>query len=293
MTASPPGTAGPDRSAAPGSPPTRLIHSPSAAGSACAPAAASVAARIPVSTANPTWSDLASVPNARCTPPAPGTARAMAVAICSGPRPSATAAPGRGGRRARGAGGMPARGVVRPAQRVAEPRHHPGRRQVGPGVRAEGEGGRDADRADVRGGLHVQVIEVQDVRGHRPARAFPHARGQPGHRVVAAGQRHRHRVGQRPGGQRQVVGGRLQVAGPLGEPPGEGVRWVWHLAPHPAVGRLNPKICTAILRRNHLGERSRTAGECAPGERVLRIARRTPTTRGTPPGVAVSYFDPA
>ena len=91
--ASPPGTAGPARSTAPGSPPTRDIHASSADKSACAPAAASSAARIPASTANPACSDLASVPKARCTPPAPGIASAMAVAIRSGSRPSATAAP--------------------------------------------------------------------------------------------------------------------------------------------------------------------------------------------------------
>ena len=88
---------GPDGSTAVGRecalPPTRLSHASTASGSACAPAAASRAARIPASTAKPTCSDLASVPKARWTPPAAGTASAMATAIFSAGSPSATAAP--------------------------------------------------------------------------------------------------------------------------------------------------------------------------------------------------------
>ena len=45
------------------------------------------------STAKPTCSALASVPNARCTPPAPGTASASAVAICPAVSPSPIPAP--------------------------------------------------------------------------------------------------------------------------------------------------------------------------------------------------------
>ena len=61
-------------------------------GSAVAPASTRVAARIPASTAKPTCSDLASVPKLRCTPPAAGTASAMARAVCSASKPRAYAA---------------------------------------------------------------------------------------------------------------------------------------------------------------------------------------------------------
>ncbi len=81
----------------------------------------------------------------------------------------------------------------------------------------------------------MQVIEVQDVGGHRPARPFGQAPGQPGHPVVAGGQRHGDRVQQRPVRQGQVLIGRLEVVGPLGEPPGERVRWFRHLAPLPKL----------------------------------------------------------
>ena len=77
--------------------------------------------------------------------------------------------------------------------------------------------------------------EVQDMGGHRPARPFRHGLGQPGHPMIAASQRHRDRVRQRTIGQGQILPGRLEVVGPLGEPPGERVRWFRHLAPLPQL----------------------------------------------------------
>src|SRR5260370_42864 len=85
--ASPPGTAGPDTSTASGSPRTSRAQSSSARTSALAPTSASAAARSPASTAAATWSDLAAVPNARCTPPAEAIDRAMATAVRSASSP--------------------------------------------------------------------------------------------------------------------------------------------------------------------------------------------------------------
>jgi hypothetical protein len=63
----------------------------------------------------------------------------------------------------------------------------------------------------------VQVVEVEHVRGHGPARAVRQAGRQPGHPVLPGGQRHGQRVGQRPVSQREVFAGWLQFGGPLGE----------------------------------------------------------------------------
>ena len=145
--------------------------------------------------------------------------------------------PGRRGRRPGRAGGVPPGRVVPPAQRRAQPGHHPGRGQVGPRPAApyRGQRGRHAHHADVRGGRHVQVVEVEHVPGHGPACPVRQRPGQPGHPVLAGGQGHRHRVQQRPVRQLQVLAVRLQSGGPFGQ-----------RHRHRRHATSSPKICTAI-----------------------------------------------
>ena len=93
-----------------------------------------------------------------------------------GPEPQRDGRAGRRGRSARRARRVPARRVVRPAQRVAQPRHDPGAGQVGARVAAGRQHRGHAHRADVRGRLHVQVVEVEDVGEHGPRLARRAAR---------------------------------------------------------------------------------------------------------------------
>ena len=139
-----------------------------------------------------------------------------------GRQPQRDGRPGGAGRRPGRAGGVPAGRVVRPAQGRPQPRHHPRRGQVGARAAARGQRRRHADRADVRGRRHVQVVEVQHVPGHGPARAVGQARGQPGDAMVAGGQRDRHRVRQatgRPAPGRPAPARAARPTGPASRPP--------------------------------------------------------------------------
>jgi hypothetical protein len=63
----------------------------------------------------------------------------------------------------------------------------------------------------------MQVVEVQDVPGDRPARTIWQAYGQPRDRMIPGRERDGHCVQQRPIRQRKVLGGRLEAVRPPGQ----------------------------------------------------------------------------
>ena len=259
--ASPPGTAGPSRSS------REDHHRP---GPATDPARPGRPAHRPPPAPRPGSRPAPRTRPARLCYPCRTPLHATGTGHCEGERGGGLAGRqaqcdrggGGAGRGACRAGGVPAGRVVRPAQRGAEPGHHPGAGQVGPGAAAGGQRGRHTDGADVRGGRHVQVVEVQDVRGHRPARALGQPGGQPGHPVRPGGQRHRDRVGQRPVGQPEVLSVGFRSAAHCASVP-----------PPTSCDYLPTPICTAISsiiyrvasRGTHLVARASAVRSPGPG----------------------------
>lgn len=116
---------------------------------------------------------------------------------------------------------MPTGGVVRPAQSVAEARHHPRRRQVSPDASACGQHGRQAYHADVRGRAHVQVVEVEDMRRGGPPCRLGQTNRPPDDGFLPRRHGDRYGVQQGPVGQLEVRGSRRQLDRPRGKRAGE------------------------------------------------------------------------
>ena len=256
--------------------------------------------------ATPTCSDLAAVPNARWTPPAAGTASAIAVATSLGAEPEGDRRARRRGRSAGRAGRVPARGVVRPAQRGAEAGHDAGAGEVGARVAAGREHRGHAHRADVRRRLHVQVVEVQDVREHgprparqlaaqvgdrvRPRRRSPRRRCRPASAAPARGRRRRARARRPspPAARRRPSSAALEHHDrdlAVGLAPGTRRR----RARSSAIVRHSSGFSSAVAVRARAGKRSpltwtcdlRVVGEVEVPGRRLRARRPSRPRRGS------------
>ena len=153
----------------------------------------------------------------------------------------------RGGRSTRGAGRVPTGGVVLPPQQAAETRHDSRAGEVGTCAAAGGQHrGHDHD-ADVRRGIRVQIIEVQDVADGGPPCRLGQARRDGGQRVVAGGEGDGRGIDQRALRERQIVGFRPEV----GRPPREQQRAVFKHRLYVHVALSGP-----WLRAKHVGKES-------------------------------------
>src|SRR5665647_2637398 len=118
-------------------------------------------------------------------------------------------------------GRVPPGGVVRPAQCGTHPGHHTRAGEIAACPTAQRQRHRDTHRADVRRGWQVQVVEVDDVAGHRPLRLFGQDRGDLEDRLCAGGEPHGDGVQECAVSQCEVLGGGLYVDGPARKPDGD------------------------------------------------------------------------